>query len=159
MILHLDFSAEDPIYRQIRDQVVAGIASGQLKPGEKLPTVRALAEEAGINMMTVSRAYQLLKSEGYITTGRRDGAMVRLPRADPRRRLWRVCGCGCMSCGWRDWTGKNNRAVRKTAGRRGGSTMTIGWALFMWAAIIWLVPMMYFLMKNECKPKRTSSWV
>lgn len=32
--------------------------------------------------------------------------------------------------------------------------MTIGWALFMWAAIIWLVPMMYFLMKNECKPKK-----
>ena len=81
MILHLDFSAEDPIYRQIRDQVVAGIASGQLRPGEKLPTIRALAEEAGINMMTVSRAYQLLKSEGYITTGRRDGAAVRAPAA------------------------------------------------------------------------------
>lgn len=83
MILHLDFSAEVPIYRQIRDQVVAGIASGQLKPGERLPTVRALAEEAGINMMTVSKAYQLLKSEGYITTGRRDGAMVRLPPGGP----------------------------------------------------------------------------
>lgn len=79
MLLRLDFSSDVPIYQQIRNQVVTAIASGQLKPGEKLPTIRALAEETGINMMTVSKAYQLLKTEGYITTGRRDGAMVRLP--------------------------------------------------------------------------------
>lgn len=81
MLLRLDFSSDTPIYQQIRNQVVVAIASGQLVPGEKLPTIRALAEEAGINMMTVSKAYQLLKSEGYITTGRRDGAAVRLPEA------------------------------------------------------------------------------
>lgn len=81
MLLRLDFSSDMPIYQQIRNQVVTAIASGQLKPGEKLPTIRALAEEAGINMMTASKAYQLLKSEGYITTGRRDGATVRLPNA------------------------------------------------------------------------------
>ena len=79
MLLRLDFSGDVPIYQQIRNQVVTAIASGQLSPGEKLPTIRALAEEAGINMMTASKAYQLLKSEGYITTGRRDGATVRLP--------------------------------------------------------------------------------
>ena len=83
MLLRLDFSGDMPIYQQIRNQVVTAIASGQLKPGEKLPTIRALAEEAGINMMTASKAYQLLKSEGYITTGRRDGATVRLPDAGP----------------------------------------------------------------------------
>ena len=83
MLLRLDFSSDMPIYQQIRNQVVTAIASGQLKPGEKLPTIRALAEEAGINMMTASKAYQLLKSEGYITTGRRDGATVRLPDAGP----------------------------------------------------------------------------
>lgn len=81
MLLRLDFSSDIPIYQQIRNQVVTAIASGQLKPGEKLPTIRALAEECGINMMTASKAYQLLKSEGYITTGRRDGATVRLPAA------------------------------------------------------------------------------
>lgn len=81
MLLRLDFSGDMPIYQQIRNQVVTAIASGQLKPGEKLPTIRALAEECGINMMTASKAYQLLKSEGYITTGRRDGATVRLPNA------------------------------------------------------------------------------
>lgn len=83
MLLRLDFSSDIPIYQQIRNQVVTAIASGQLKPGEKLPTIRALAEEVGINMMTASKAYQLLKSEGYITTGRRDGATVRLPDAGP----------------------------------------------------------------------------
>ena len=81
MLLKLDFSSDIPIYQQIRDQVVVAIASGQLLPGDKLPTIRTLAEEAGINMMTASKAYQLLKTEGYITTGRRDGAMVRMPAA------------------------------------------------------------------------------
>lgn len=81
MLLRLDFSCDVPIYQQIRNQVVLAIASGELVPGDKLPTIRALAEEAGINMMTASKAYQLLKSEGYITTGRRDGATVRMPAA------------------------------------------------------------------------------
>lgn len=79
MLLRLDFNSDVPIYQQIRNQVVTAIASGGLTPGEKLPTVRALAEEAGINMMTASKAYQLLKAEGYVTTGRRDGAVVRIP--------------------------------------------------------------------------------
>ena len=83
MLLRLDFSGDAPIYQQIRDQVVAAIASGELRPGERLPTIRALAEECGINMMTASKAYQLLKAEGYITTGRRDGAVVRLPAGGP----------------------------------------------------------------------------
>ena len=72
MLLRLDFSGDAPIYQQIRDQVVAAIASGELRPGERLPTIRALAEECGINMMTASKAYQLLKTEGYITTGAPD---------------------------------------------------------------------------------------
>ena len=76
MILQFDFSSDIPIYLQIRNQIVIGISSGQLQPGEKLPTVRALAEESGINMMTVSKAYNLLKQEGYITTDRRKGAAV-----------------------------------------------------------------------------------
>lgn len=76
MLLHLDFGSDIPIYQQIRDQVVVGIADGRLPPGEKLPTVRALAEESGVNTMTVSKAYQLLKQEGYIRTDRRSGTVV-----------------------------------------------------------------------------------
>lgn len=76
MLLELDFSSDLPIYLQIRNQIVLGIASGKLAPGERLPTIRTLADEAGVNMMTVSKAYQLLKQEGYISTDRRSGAMV-----------------------------------------------------------------------------------
>lgn len=76
MLLQLDFSSDLPIYLQIRNQIILGIAGGRLAPGERLPTIRTLADEAGINMMTVSKAYQLLKQEGYITTDRRGGATV-----------------------------------------------------------------------------------
>lgn len=79
MLLHLDFGAEIPIYVQIRNQIVLGIAEGKLAPGEKLPTIRALSEQCGINMMTVSKAYQLLKQEGYIHTDRRSGAVICQP--------------------------------------------------------------------------------
>ena len=78
MILNFDFASNVPLYMQLRNQVVIGIAEGRLRPGEKLPTIRALAEESGINMMTVSKAYQLLKQEGYILTDRRSGAVVAL---------------------------------------------------------------------------------
>lgn len=77
MILNFDFSSEVPIYLQLRNQIVIGIAEGSLQPGEKLPTIRALSEESGINMMTVSKAYQLLKQEGYISTDRRSGAVIK----------------------------------------------------------------------------------
>ena len=86
MLLQLDFSSDLPIYLQIRNQIVLGIASGALVPGERLPTIRTLADEAGVNMMTVSKAYQLLKQEGYIRTDRRSGAVVMLTK----RRKWNL---------------------------------------------------------------------
>lgn len=76
ILLHLDFGSDIPIYVQIRNQIVLGIADGGLEEGERLPTIRALADECGINMMTVSKAYQLLKQEGYIRTDRRLGTVV-----------------------------------------------------------------------------------
>ena len=77
MIIRIDEYSDVPIYMQIRNQIVMGISSGELKAGEQLPTVRALALEIGINTMTVSKTYQLLKSEGYIMTDRKNGARVR----------------------------------------------------------------------------------
>ncbi len=79
MLLQLDFQSPIPIYKQIRDQIVLAIAQGTLQPGEKLPAIRILAEDAGVNTMTVSKAYQLLKSEGYLATGRRSGATICRP--------------------------------------------------------------------------------
>lgn len=77
MIIAINEYSDVPIYLQIRNQIVLGISDGRLSPGEQLPTVRALAQEMGINSMTVNRAYQMLKQEGYIFTDRRNGARVR----------------------------------------------------------------------------------
>lgn len=76
MIIKLDFASSVPIYQQIRDQIVQAVADGNLTDGDRLPTMRELAREAGVNTMTVNKAYQLLKQEGYIITDRRNGAMV-----------------------------------------------------------------------------------
>ena len=77
MIIRIDELSDIPRYLQLRNQIVMGISSGELKAGEKLPTVRDLALEMGINTMTVSKAYQLLKTEGYIMTDRKNGARIR----------------------------------------------------------------------------------
>ena len=77
MVIKIDEYSDVPIYMQIRNQIVMGISSGELASGEQLPTVRALALEMGINTMTVSKTYQILKNEGYITTDRKNGARVR----------------------------------------------------------------------------------
>ena len=77
MIIRIDELSDIPIYLQLRNQIVMGISSGELKAGEKLPTVRDLALEMGINTMTFSKAYQLLKTEGYIMTDRKNGARIR----------------------------------------------------------------------------------
>ena len=77
MVIKIDEYSDIPIYMQIRNQIVMGISSGELKAGEQLPTVRALALEIGINTMTVSKTYQMLKNEGYIMTDRKNGARVR----------------------------------------------------------------------------------
>ena len=77
MVIILQDGSEVPVFKQIRNQIVVGISEGKLLPGEKLPTVRALAEEIGINSMTVNKAYQLLKQEGYIITDKRNGVRIR----------------------------------------------------------------------------------
>ena len=76
MVLHLDTGSEIPIYVQVRNQIVLGIGRGELSAGESLPTVRQLAEDIGINPMTVSKAYAALKAEGYLEIDRRHGAKV-----------------------------------------------------------------------------------
>ena len=76
MIIELNYTSDTPIYLQLRNEIVKGIASGQFKYGEALPTVRTLAKELQINNMTVNKAYSLLKQEGYICIDRRHGAKV-----------------------------------------------------------------------------------
>lgn len=76
MIIELDMNSSTPIYVQLRNQIVMGIRRGELKLGESLPTVRQLAQDIGVNTMTVNKAYQILKTEGYIKIDRRHGAIV-----------------------------------------------------------------------------------
>lgn len=76
MIIELDMNSSTPIYVQLRNQIVMGIGRGELKLGESLPTVRQLAQDIGVNTMKVNKAYQILKTEGYIKIDRRHGAIV-----------------------------------------------------------------------------------
>ncbi|MDE6517836.1 MAG: GntR family transcriptional regulator, partial [Acetatifactor sp.] len=57
MLISLDTGSSIPIYVQLRNQIVTGIGRGELKEGERLPTVRQLAEDAGVNTMTVNKTY------------------------------------------------------------------------------------------------------
>ena len=72
----LDIRADSPIYQQIVDQIKAQIASGTLRPGEQLPTVRALAADLRINFNTVARAYRILDEERIISTQQGRGTYI-----------------------------------------------------------------------------------
>lgn len=76
MFLAIDFQSDTPIYMQLKHQIIAGIARGELKEGENLPSVRQLAQDIGINLHTVNKAYSLLKDGKYILMDRRKGAII-----------------------------------------------------------------------------------
>lgn len=79
MILSIDQRSDEPLYLQIRDQVIEAIARGELVPGQALPSVRSLASDLGINLHTVNKAYAVLRDEGYVLMRGRSGAYI----ADP----------------------------------------------------------------------------
>jgi GntR family transcriptional regulator len=74
--IHLDFRSGTPIYTQIVEQVKQQVISGELKPGDQLPTVRALALELRVNFNTVARAYRLLDEAGIISTQQGRGTYI-----------------------------------------------------------------------------------
>ena len=88
-------SSREPVYEQIVRQVQHGVAAGELKPGDPLPTVRQLADDLQINRNTVARAYKQLEDRGVILTAGRRGTFV---REDASREVERI---------------KTNRAERK----------------------------------------------
>lgn len=79
MIIEIDMHSDVPIYRQIKTSIIRGILTGDLKQGEKLPSVRQLACDLGVNLHTVNKVYNLLKEEGYLLVYRNKGAMVAEP--------------------------------------------------------------------------------
>jgi DNA-binding transcriptional regulator YhcF (GntR family) len=66
MLLTIDLDSPQPIYVQIRNAVVEGIAGGKLKDGDTLPPVRALAAQLGVNLHTVNKAYRMLQLDGFV---------------------------------------------------------------------------------------------
>ena len=76
MLLKLDLQSEIPIYTQLRNQIIEGIAKGDLITGQPLPSVRSLAADLGINLHTVNKAYTLLKQDGFIQIHRQKGVVV-----------------------------------------------------------------------------------
>jgi GntR family transcriptional regulator len=76
LILQIDFRSGLPIYIQIVNQVQAQVAGGILKPGDQLPTVRALAEELRVNFNTVARAYRILDEARIISTQQGRGTYI-----------------------------------------------------------------------------------
>ena len=76
MFLEIDFKSDLPIYEQIRRGIIIGLAKGQINPGDKLPSVREMAENIGINLHTVNKAYKLLEADGVLTMDRRYGSLI-----------------------------------------------------------------------------------
>ena len=74
--ISIDARSGVPFYRQIIDQVLLGIAAGQLHPGARLPTVRQLAIDLKVNPNTVSRAYRELEIRGVVNTQRGTGTFI-----------------------------------------------------------------------------------
>ena len=76
MLLKIEFESETPIYQQIKNQIIHGIAVDLLKPGEILPSVRQMAADIGINFHTVNKVYNQLKQEGWVVIHRKSGVMI-----------------------------------------------------------------------------------
>jgi len=66
----------DPMYKQVTDQIKDAIASGDLKPNDRLPSVRELSEALNVSAITIKRAYQDLETDGYVLTRAGLGSFV-----------------------------------------------------------------------------------
>lgn len=76
MFVVLSPAHPDPMYKQVTDQIKDAIASGDLKPHDRLPSVRELSEALNVSAITIKRAYQDLETEGFILTRPGMGSFV-----------------------------------------------------------------------------------
>ena len=76
MYVNIDFNSDEAIYIQLINQIILSIASSEINEGDNLPSVRELADNIGINMHTVNKAYGVLRQEGYVKLDRRKGAVI-----------------------------------------------------------------------------------
>ena len=78
MYITIDFNSDEAIYVQLCNQIIMQIATEQIREGDNLPSVREMADNIGINMHTVNKAYSILKQQGYLTLDRIKGAVISL---------------------------------------------------------------------------------
>lgn len=76
MIIRIDFNSNEAYYIQLCNQIIFGIANDKIRDGDNLPSVRQMADNIGINMHTVNKAYTILKQEGYLKVDRRRGTII-----------------------------------------------------------------------------------
>jgi len=77
MYIQIEPQSDVPIYEQVTRQIIEGIARGEMKPGDTLPSVRNLAADLGVNMHTVNKSYHELEEKGIITIRAKSGAIIR----------------------------------------------------------------------------------
>ena len=91
MVFQVDFKTGKPVYLQLVDQIRYAAASGALRPGEPLPSIRPLAEEMRVNRNTIAKAYTELESQGVIETLPGKGCFLKANNSplkkDVRRKL------------------------------------------------------------------------
>jgi len=82
----VEYNSGIPVYRQIINQAFAAVTAGTFKPGDQLPTIRALSERLSLNPNTVAKAYRELELKGIIVSERGSGSFVQAqPPAPPAR--------------------------------------------------------------------------
>lgn len=77
-MIEIDFGSSEALYMQLCNQIIIEIATSAIREGDMLPSVRRLAEDIGINMHTVNKAYAVLREEGFVRLDRRRGAVIAL---------------------------------------------------------------------------------
>lgn len=101
MYIEIDFNSDEAIYMQLRNQIIMGIATSEIREGDTLPSVRQLAQTVGINMHTVNKAYAVLRQEGFVQLDRRKGAVIAIDidklkaAAEMKEQLRIVLAQGC----------------------------------------------------------------
>jgi GntR family transcriptional regulator len=76
MIIRIEPESDIPIYQQITNQIIEGIARGTIQQGNSMPSVRAFAADLGVNMHTVNKSYHQLEKKGIIQIAPKSGAII-----------------------------------------------------------------------------------
>ena len=79
MEILISYQSKDPIYIQIVSQIKKLVLEGKLKPGDSIPAMRTLAKDLNVSVITVQKAYEILRDEGFLNTVVGKGTFVEMP--------------------------------------------------------------------------------